>query len=90
MPYTPFLPVVPPGEYLLHPFHDFREFKPVFRLQVKRQPVILNTHAAQSKDEPEFRFQKHPGKEGSGFGGTEQGFPVVDAGADAVPHPLFE
>jgi hypothetical protein len=90
MPYPPFTPVVPLGKYLLHPFHDFRKLKPVFRLQVKRQPVILDTQAAQSKDEPEFRFQKHPGKEGSGFGGAEQGFPVVNTGADTVPRPLFE
>jgi hypothetical protein len=27
--HPPFTPVVPPGEYLLHPLHDFRKLKPV-------------------------------------------------------------
>jgi hypothetical protein len=42
-----------------------------------------------NKDEPEFRLQKHPGEEGSGFGETEQGFPVVDSQAGFIPkNPL--
>jgi hypothetical protein len=82
--------VVPLGEHLLQPLHDHRKFQPVRRFNVKRQPVVRKTESANLENEPQFSFPEHPGKQRQGFKMTEQRFPVVDAGTDFIPYPLFQ
>jgi hypothetical protein len=90
MPDPAFRPVVPLGEHLFQPLLDSRKFQPIRRLDIKRQPVIDKTQSPNFEDKPEFRLTEHPGKQRQGFAATEQRFPVVDAGTDFVPHPLFQ
>jgi hypothetical protein len=41
MPDPPIRPVEPLREYLLEPLHDIREFKPVSRQNVEREPIVF-------------------------------------------------
>jgi hypothetical protein len=70
--------------------YDFRQFKPLNRLDVKPRPVILKPQAADREPKPEPRLPEHPGKNGQGRTATEEGFPVVDPGADFVPDILSQ
>jgi hypothetical protein len=90
MPYSSFRPVVPLCKGLFQPLHDCGQFQSIRRLNVKRQPVILKTQPADFESKPAFRLLENPGKQYQGFKPTEQRFPVVDAGANFVPHPLFQ
>jgi hypothetical protein len=90
MPGPPRPPVVPLREGLLHPLHYLRKLEPVFRLDVKRKPVTLKTQAAGLKYKPKSRLMEHPEENLPGLILAEQGFPVVDLGADLIPDTLFE
>jgi hypothetical protein len=89
MPDPSHQPVVPLGEGLLDPLHNRRKLQPVFRLDVEAEPIILQAQGAHGEYEPEFRFPKYLVKERQGFGAAEQRLPIVDLGADLIPHPLF-
>jgi hypothetical protein len=89
MPDPAFRTVVPLGEHLLQPLHDSRKFQSVRRLNVKRQPVVYKTQSANLENKPKLGFTKHPGKQRQGLKPPKQRFPIVDAGADFIPHPLF-
>jgi hypothetical protein len=82
--------VIPLGEGLLHPLHYFRELQPVFRLDIKRKQIALKTPSPNLEDKPQLRFPKHLVKNLPGLLLLEQRFPVVDLGADFVPHTLLE
>jgi hypothetical protein len=90
VPGSPGRHVIPLGEYLLHPLHDFRQLKPVFRLDIKHKPVLLDPQTANRETKPKHGLLEHPGENGQGFGAAEEGFPVVDTGTDFVPHILSE
>jgi hypothetical protein len=83
-------PVVPLGKGLLQPLHDPGELQPVRRLNVKPQPVILQAQPQNLEIEPALDFKEDPGKKHQGPIQAEERFPVVDAGTDLVPHPLFQ
>jgi hypothetical protein len=90
MPDPSRLPVVPLRECLLQPLHDSGKFKPIFRLDIKRKPVILKARGADLEDKPMFRLMEHPVENHPDFRDAEQWFPVVDLGADFVPDTLSE
>jgi hypothetical protein len=90
MPDPPGLPVVPLRESLLQPLHDSGKLQPILRLDIKREPIVLKTQAANLEDKPKFRLMELPGENRPGFGHEEQRFPVVDLGADFVPDTLLE
>jgi hypothetical protein len=80
--------VVPLGEYLLHPLHNPRQFKPIRRSDIKPQPVILNTQSANLEGKPQHGLPEYPGEHPQRFSVAKDGFAVVDTGADFIPHPL--
>jgi hypothetical protein len=88
MPYPPGQPVVPLGEGLLDPLHNNRKLQPTLRLDIKGEPVILKPQIAHRKYEPKLRLKEDPVKERQGLRAAEQRFPIVDLGADLIPHPL--
>jgi hypothetical protein len=90
VPDPPRPPVVPLREGLLHPLHYFGKPQPVLRLDIKRKPAALKTQAADLEYKPKSRLMEHTGENLPGFRDEEQRFPVVDLGADLVPHTLFE
>jgi hypothetical protein len=90
MPNPPGLPVVPLGEGLLHPLHDSGKLQPILRLDIKREPIVFKTQAANLEDKPKFRFMEHPGENRPGLILSEQWFPIVDLGTDFVPDTLLE
>jgi hypothetical protein len=90
MSYPPFLPVIPLGKYLFHPLHNYRQLPPSFRFNIKGQPIIRKTEAPNSEGETAGRFAEHPDKNRPGLTAAEEGFPVVDAGTDFVPHARFQ
>jgi hypothetical protein len=77
-------------EGLLHPLHYFGKLEPVFRLDIKREQIALKAPPPNLEDEPKSRLIKHPVKNLPGRILTEQGFPIVDLGADLVPYTLLE
>jgi hypothetical protein len=83
-------PVVPLGKGLLHPLHYIRQFQPVFRPDIKPEQITLKTQSPNLEGKPDFRLMEHPAKNRPGLFSPEQWFPVVDAGADFVPHTLLE
>jgi hypothetical protein len=90
MPDPSFLPVKPLREYLFHPLHDLREFKPVRRQNVERKPISLKPQSTDHEPIPPFRLPEDPGKQDHGVMPPEQGFQVVNAGVDFVPHTMPE
>jgi hypothetical protein len=90
VPYPPGQRVVPLGEGLLHPLHDFRQRHPVLRLDVERQPDILDAEAPNLEGEAERGFPEDLAEEGGGFGEAKEGLPVVDSGAYFIPNALSE
>jgi hypothetical protein len=88
MPDPPGFRVVPLGEYLLHPLHDVRQFKPVLRPDVKREPVILKTELPNLEDKPKHSLIEHLCKDRQCPVAAKEGFPVIDPGTDFVPHSL--
>jgi hypothetical protein len=88
MPDPPFRRVVALCEYLFHPFHDVRQFQPLFRLDVKREPVILKMQPANSEDEPAHGLAEDLFEDPQRPAAAEEGFPVIDTGTDFVPHFL--
>jgi hypothetical protein len=90
VPRPPRLPVVPLREGLLQPLQYVGKFQPILRPDIKRKPIILKTQAANLEDEPKFRLTKHPVEKLPNLTFLEQGFPVVDLGADFVPDTLFK
>jgi hypothetical protein len=88
MPDPPFRRIVPLRKYLLHPLHDVRQFQPVLRLDVKRKPVILKMQMANPEDEPKHGLAEDLFEDPQRPVAAEEGFPVIDAGADFVPHSL--
>jgi hypothetical protein len=88
MPDPPVRLIVPLGKHLLQPLHDRRKLQPIRRLDIKHQPVIRKAQMANLENKPEGRLPEHPGKDRQSCITPEQGFPVVDAGADLIPHPL--
>jgi hypothetical protein len=83
-------PVVPLREGLLHPLHYIRKLQPVFRLDIKREQIALKSQSLNLEGKSLLRFPKHLVKNLPGRIFAKQGFPVVDLGADFVPHTLFE
>jgi hypothetical protein len=65
-----------------------RSIKPDFR--IKLEQITLKTQALNLEGKPKFRFMEHPLKNLPGLIHAEQQFPVVDLGANFVPHTLFE
>jgi hypothetical protein len=90
MPDPPLRPDAPPGEGLLHPFHNSGKLQPILRLHIEHKPVILKTQDANLEDKPEPRLPEHTGKKRPGPVPSEQGLPIVDTGTNFVPHTLFE
>jgi hypothetical protein len=90
MPRPPRLPVVPFRKRLLQPLHDSGKFQPVLRPDIKPQLILFKTQAANLKDKPKFGLVKHPVENRPDLTFLEQGFPVVDLGADFIPHTLLE
>jgi hypothetical protein len=90
MPGPPRRTVVPLREGLLHPLHYIRKFQPVFRPDIKRKQITLKTQALNLEGKPAFRLKEHLFKNLPGRILAEQGFPVVDLGADFVPNTLLE
>jgi hypothetical protein len=88
MPYPPIHPVKPLREYLFHPLHDIREFKPIHGPHIEREPVILQPYQPKLKSIPHPGLGKHPGEQGHGVSPPEQGFPVVNAGTYLIPNTL--
>jgi hypothetical protein len=90
MPDPPIHPVKPLREYLLQPLHDIRKLEPVRRQNVERQPIIRKPQSSDLELVPPFRLPKHPGEQGHSVISPEQGFPVVNAGTNFVPHTILE
>jgi hypothetical protein len=90
MPRPPHRPVVPLREGLLHPLHYFGKLQPVFRLDIKREQIALKAPPLNLEDKPKSRLTEYLLKNLPGRILAEQGFPVVDLGADFVPHTLLE
>jgi hypothetical protein len=88
MPYPSLQPVIALGKHLLHPLQYFGQRLPVFRLDVKRNPVVVKAEPPDLKGEAEHGFTKHFGKKGGGLGLAEDGLAVVDTGAHFVPNVL--
>jgi hypothetical protein len=76
------------GEGLFQPLHDGRKFHPVLRLNVKPNLVRAKPEAPDLESEAERGFPENPGKKSGGPGQAEDLFPVVDLGADLIPHSL--
>jgi hypothetical protein len=76
------------GEGLFQPLHDSRKFHPVFRLDVEPKLVRAKPEAPDLESEAERSFPENPGKESGGPWQAEDLLPVVDLGADLIPHPL--
>jgi hypothetical protein len=88
VPAPPGQRVVPLGKHLLHPLHNSRQLKPVLGLDVKANPVSLNTEAPDLEGEAEHGFPEHPVEKGGAFWLAKEGLPVVDAGAHFIPNTL--
>jgi hypothetical protein len=82
--------VVPLRKGLLHPLHYIRQFQPIRRPDIKPEQITLKTQALNIEGKPKFRLMEHLLKNLPGRILAEQGFPVVDLGADLVPHTLLE
>jgi hypothetical protein len=90
VPRPPHRTVVPLREGLLHPLHYVGKLEPIFRLDIKREQIALKTQALNLEGKPKFRLVEHLLKNLPGRILAKQGFPVVDLGADFVPHTLLE
>jgi hypothetical protein len=88
MPNPPIRRVVPLGKHLFHPLHDVRQFKPVLRFDVKREPVILKAQIPNPENKPKHGLLKHLGEDRQCPVAAKEGFPVIDTGPDFVPHTL--
>jgi hypothetical protein len=82
--------VIPLREYLLHPFHYFRQFESVSGLDKKHEPVILKPHLSNDEGKPVHGFPEDPGEDRQGIVAAEKGFAVVDVGTDFVPDIVSE
>jgi hypothetical protein len=88
MPASPGQSVVPLGKHLLHLLHNSRKRKPVFGLDVKANPVSLNAEAPDLEGETQHGFPEHPVEKGGGPRRSEDGLPVINAGAHFIPDTL--
>jgi hypothetical protein len=88
MPAPPGQRIVPLGKHLFHPLHNGRKRKPVLGLDVKANPVGLDTEASDLEGETEHGFPKDPYEKGGGPGPAEDGLPVIDAGVNLIPNAL--
>jgi hypothetical protein len=77
-------------EGLLQPLHYFGKLQPVLRPDIKREQIALKTPPPNLEGKPKFRLMEHLFKNLPGRILAEQGFPVVDLGADFVPYTLLE
>jgi hypothetical protein len=89
VPDPPHQAVVSLGKGLFDPLHNSRKLHPVFGLDIESEPIILKAQGAHCEYELKFRLLEHLTKERQGPGMAEQRLPIVDAGADLIPHPLF-
>jgi hypothetical protein len=90
VPGPPHRTVVPLREGLLHPLHYIRELQPILRPDIKLQQITFKTQSLNLEGKPKFRLVEHLLKNLPGLFFLEQEFPVVNLGADFVPHTLLE
>jgi hypothetical protein len=74
--------------FLPYPLHDVRQFQPVLRLDLKRQPVVLKAQVPNREGKAKHCLTEHLREDRRGIGAAEEGFPVVDTGTDFVPYAL--
>ena len=77
--------VVPPGEDLLHPLHYPWQRQSVIWLDVKTNSVGFNAEAPDLEGEADHSLIEDLEEKNDSPRLTEEGFPVVDAGAHFIP-----
>jgi hypothetical protein len=59
VPNAPVRPVVPLGKHLLQPLHDGRQFQPLRRFDIKRQPVIRKAQPPNLENKAQGRVSRN-------------------------------